>query len=300
MQSWSDPAVEETSMSPSLDMMEEVEVWHQVLTQYLTEELNSFKSALGAFKQDLQHNLDELRAELSSHIRQELQKMRDNLERKFVADLSSLYETHHSGMKVMEERITSMGECLSTRLQALEQKVGELAGAGTSPLLQHQTAQQIGNDRRPAGAPTSPVDPGAFPSSSPSPASLQPLTVGAPPLQTGPSADMLESLLELAKAEFLENDASLLEVAADAPPQQAGTATPYNSFSSSQLTSPDTTSPPCPSQVKAAPNLDDLEPALASALEPHMPTRLSRQEKLSAVQCAFFSCKFEELAIKGK
>lgn len=188
----SDPAGEETSMSPSLDMMEEVEVWHQVLTQYLTEELNSFKSALGAFKQDLQHNLDELRAELSSHIRQELQKMRDNLERKFVSDLSSLYETHHSGMKVMEERITSMGECLSTRLQALEQKGGELAGAGTSPLLQHQTAQQIGNDQRPAGAPTSPVDPGAFPSSSPLPASPQPLTVGAPPLQTGPSADMLE------------------------------------------------------------------------------------------------------------
>lgn len=149
MQSSSDPEVEEIPMSSTLDMAEEV--WQQALTEFLTEDQDSFKSALGAFKQDLKHNLDGVRTELSTPVGQQLQATRDSIERNIAVHLSAMSETCSSWMKVVEERINTMGECLSTRLQALEQRVGELDWAGASLLLQHQTAQGTQTNQSSAG-----------------------------------------------------------------------------------------------------------------------------------------------------
>lgn len=96
---------------------------------------------------------------------------------------------------------------------------------------------------------------------------------------------------------FLNTHQSSLEIPADAPLQQDGPSTPLvscHTTSSSQPNNPRT------APQKAATNLEDLEPNLASSLKPHMPNRLAYQEKLSHLQAAFFNYKFEELAIRGK
>ncbi|XP_026161437.1 uncharacterized protein LOC113129594 [Mastacembelus armatus] len=167
-----------------------------------------------------------------------------------------------------------MGQCLSSRLQALEGKWRNVAGAGTSP------PHVPGSSLPPLAPPSSP----------------HPLTVAAIEAQSGPSTDLSEGLRELEEAEVSEDDTPT----AVALRQQGGSDTPPSgarAAAQAQLTRADATPTPCTPLPKVATSLEDLDPALASALEAHLSTALSHKDKLSALQLAFFSYRFEQLAI---
>ncbi len=282
------------------------------MREFFLQQLKVLRESVVSSQTKMQEHLKASREATDTNLKDELNHYTERLQAQIKTDLQMLEEHFKTAGHRVEEMVKAMGESVTKRMNDMDKELKELTSRitavevevcsvlastscveSTSPsaLTAHTAADQPSEEAGPLSSTRVP-DEGSVTEISLDIESLPPLS------PTGPSQDAVLTTT------------SDVESITDQPSEEAGPLSSTRVTDEGSVTeiSLDIESLPGSSGVhkwpisckrKVAQSLEDLVPELATKLRPYTKSRVTKQEKITGLQSAYFNFQMDRLKITG-